>query len=241
MIRDEETPMTRIVLLAACVGAASVAGALLSVWLVQHDAPGPTGDLVRELARTRDDLGELMASHRRLEAEVRELSLAPAMAAPPPGTSGEAPASAGPGPAPADEVPITSEERIDEKVRTAVAESREADLQRIGQRFSSMARQREGAQLDGFVQSQGISPYQREEMEKILERRREAIGAFFRSLFGGGGEVDPATIREKVADVQRESDEALRSLLSPDQYEEWKKIDEASRQTPFGPPIGAPR
>jgi hypothetical protein len=232
--------MPRTLLLAVCVAAAA-AGIAIFALAFPRESPGVAPDLERELRKVGEELRELKTAHRQLESDVRRLSLAPPLPetgsrpAPSPDPAASAEGAEGAAPLP------TPEERIDEKVRAAVAESRVAEMERIGQRFSTMARQREAAILDRFTESSRLSAYQREEVEKVLDRRREAIGAFFRTLFGGGGDTDPAAIREKVADVQRETDDAIKSLLSPEQYEEWKKVDEAARQNPFGPPMGAPR
>jgi hypothetical protein len=241
MMPDQVNSMPRTALLAVCVVAAAVAGAAVFALAFPREPSGVSPDLEREFRRVSEELRELKTGHHQLESDVRRLSFAPplpegdARPAAPPDPAASAPGTAITAP------PPTPEERIDEKVRTAVAESRVAEMERIGQRFSAMARQREAAILDRFTEASHLSAYQREEVEKVLDRRREAIGAFFRTLFGGGGDTDPVAIREKVADVQRETDEAIKSLLSPEQYEEWKKVDEAARQNPFGPPMGAPR
>lgn len=232
--------MSRSLLVLLLALAAGAAGAAVSVLLSPHSSSRPPEDLARKVARLVEEIGALDAAHRDLAEEVRRISLAPPLPAGTPASPEEPVEESGTAPAPGPAAASATPDSIDEKVRTAVAASREAELERIGNRFSSMARQREFAALDRFSNSNGLSPYQREEMEKLLDRRREAIGAFFRTLFGGG-EADPAAIREKVADVQRETDEALRSLLTPEQYDEWKKVDEAALRSPFGPPMGGPR
>jgi len=101
--------------------------------------------------------------------------------------------------------------------------------------------------LDSLTEEHGLTPHQRDEMTKILERRRKAVGEFFRLMFGPGREgeeVDRAAIRAKIEDVQTETTTALQNLLSPSQYEAFEAQDPGSRMGGmggFGPPRGAGR
>ncbi len=213
--------------------ALALAGALggVAAILVAHPAGDPpASDLPQEVRRLKADCDDLRSLVTRLQGELEALRLSPVF-------RGAVPASPAPetaaGAASAPSAPLT-DNQIEDRVREAVKESRAQDFERMGRGFAGFARQRETAMLDRFTEEQGLSPYQREEMDKILERRREAIGAFFRTLFGGETEVDATALREKFSDVQKETDEALKTLLSPEQYEEFRKVDTMNRR---GPPF----
>jgi hypothetical protein len=218
--------------------AAGAVGAGVATLIAHEHASAPETGSAKELQRVVATLEELSSRQARLEQEVRELRLAPPLAAPAAGAAatGQADpaASEASGDTAAAASPSPEDAKIEEKVRTAVAASRAAEMDQIGQRFARMAKQREVASLDRLAESHGLSAYQREEMEKILDRRREAIGSFFRTMFGAGGETDPEAIRTKLTDVQKETDEAAKALLTPEQYEEFKKTDIASRAGPWG-------
>lgn len=133
-----------------------------------------------------------------------------------------------------------ADEKLDEKVREAVEKEQDAQREAIGRRFAAMAEEREKGLLDRLQEEAGLSAWQRTEMEKILARRRQAVGGFFRVMFGGEGDgTDMTAFREKMQTIRTETDEAVKQVLSPEQYETWTKEDAATRRGPmFGGPGG---
>jgi ATP/maltotriose-dependent transcriptional regulator MalT len=118
--------------------------------------------------------------------------------------------------------------KLVEAVKTAVAEEQRKRQEAMGERFAAMAKARESSLLDRLVEEHGVTPYQRGEMEKLLERRRQAIGEMFRTMFSGqeGGQPqDFMKIREKMGEIRQETDQEIQALLSAPQYEAFKAED----------------
>lgn len=216
------------------LAAAGALGGLVAAALVPAGGPGAaSGDA--DLRRVSARLDEALDRLAGLESRLRVLEDAPPLAADLPVERPVAkapPAASGAGEPPG---PAVESEQFEERVKELVKESQAAQMETMGRRFATMAKQRETGILDRLSERTGLSPYQRDEMERLLERRRTAIGEFFRTMFSGEGAetVSPDQIRQKVADVQRETDEALGALLTPDQYEAFKAEDEMMRRGPF--------
>jgi hypothetical protein len=196
--------------------------------------PMPTTDTASKSAA---ELEQALARVERLEARVEILEKAPPMA----NGSTLAPAASMSGSSEADASPIASAdaEAIDERVRELVKETQTNQMKQMGKAFEGMAKQREAGMLNRLAKENGLNDWQRTEMERLLERRRAAIGEFFRSMFGGeGGEggqpVDMSQIRKKIEDVQRETDEEIKTVLTPDQYEAFQSDEANRRGGPFG-------
>ena len=136
------------------------------------------------------------------------------------------------------------QKELQDKVLEAVEKNRAAEREEMGKRFSAMAAQRETSMIKRLEESAGLSAYQTEELTKLLGRRREAIGEFFRTMFGrrgGGEEVDFEAIQKKVADVRQETDEEIKALLTPEQYEKFTKEESTNRRGPWSMGGGRPR
>ena len=130
----------------------------------------------------------------------------------------DATADATPSPVPADaaaEESTPPKAEIEDTVKTVVAAEQRRRQEVIGKRFQAMAKQRETAMLDRLTEEHGLTGHQRDEMEKILARRSDAIGMMFRTMFSGEreGMPDISEVRKKIVDVRAESDEQLKVLL----------------------------
>lgn len=228
--------MSRTLLVLFGFALSGAAGAAVAV-LATHDTgtgmEAPPG-LARVEARV-SDVETQVASIRDAVRALRTPPPAPVATAPAPLAAG-VPSSDAADPT----APALTDEKLDEKVREAVEKEQDAQREAIGRRFAAMAEQREMGLLDRLAEEAGLSAWQRTEMEKILAKRREAIGSFFRVMFGGGGDTtDMGDFREKIRAIRQESDEAVKQVLSPDQYETWTKEDAATRRGPmFGGPGG---
>jgi hypothetical protein len=238
------------VVLAAAVGAAAAT-------LLSPSEPKVPETVSRKLARLESRLDDLESSAGvrdpgGLELEVRELraevsrlqdrSLGTAEAnegLPAAPATGEAGGVDGTGPADEDVDP-----KLEEKVRELVAQTDRRRLETWGNRFAEMREQREKSMLDRFQDEQALSSYQREQLDRILARRRQAIGEFFRTMFSEGADrPDMDAIRRKVADVREETDDELKNVLTPTQYEAFTELESTTRRGPpwmggGGPPGG---
>jgi hypothetical protein len=218
------------VLIGVCAG---LAGGGAAVLLSGNEAAGDSAGAPPP-SEAAEEIAELSRRIAALEEEVRTLRAAPPMA--------EAPAAPIAEPETAEETAAASAaaplpEAIQEQVAKEVRESRDKEREAMGRRFSEMAKQREAGALDRMVEKHGLTAYQREEMEKILERRRQAIGEFFRQMFapGEGEQADLGEVRKKMADVRDETEKEIQALLSPDQYEAWQTEQPRGRGPGFGP------
>ncbi|MHC4471863.1 MAG: hypothetical protein ACYS99_12960 [Planctomycetota bacterium] len=220
--------MAKTALLIIGFAAAGVLGALTATLAVRGESDTrPGGDLSKILARVE----AVEAKVDRIQAEMRELRTPPPLPDPRMAPTPLAGRAAVEEPRPA------LDKELDEKVRKAVEESRDAEQEAIGRRFSAFAEQREKAVLKKLKDESGLSSYQEEEMQKILTRRREAIGEFFRTMFSRrrteGEETEFTKIQEKIREVAQKSDEEIKALLTPEQYEKFKEEDRMSRRGPW--------
>jgi hypothetical protein len=149
-------------------------------------------------------------------------------------------------------VPEVTQDAVDEKVQKAIDAQAQKRREQQGRMMSDWAKRREATVLDSLAENHGLTPHQRGEMEKILDRRRAAMGEFFGTLFGGGGRTrrtagadagteqtpDMAAIGEKMQTIRAESDEQIKNLLSPTQYDAFKEDDRMGRGPGMGRGMG---
>ncbi len=185
-------------------------------------------------ARAIAQLEQLSARLERIENRMEVMEKAPPMPA------GQAVAPAVVIPSAAEDITVldagTLSPEIDERVRELVKENQANQMQQTGKRFAAMFKQREAGMLDRLTENNGLSAWQRTEMERLLERRGKVIGEVIRSMFGqeGDGSVDLATIRKKAEDVRKETDLEVKEILTPEQYEAFQADSANRRGGPWG-------
>ena len=218
-------------------GLAGVLGAAVAV-LAMNVGSDEASDVKVDDSRGPAQLEQLSARLDRLADRLEILEKAPPMS---PGQA-IAPAAAIPSAAPAD--PLAAEPPpgdIDDRVLKVVQEREANRAKQMGSFFSGMMKQREAGVLDSLAEDQGLNDWQRTEMEKILEKRREVMGTFFRTMMSGGGEepVDFTKLREEAERVRKETDEEIKNILTPDQYKVYEDSGLNRMRGPMGGGRGA--
>ena len=223
------------IMLVGCL-AAGLIGAIAGIALTADDAT-PTKPDNGAPSEVSAKLGELSQQVARLSDRIRVLETAPPMAsapvspavAPPSGLDPENPNAAAMAPEAA--------EALEERVREIVNERQKAQWDSMGRGFMAMAKQRESGMIQRLKDNHGLAPYQAEQLESLLERRRNAIAEFFRSMMSpeeGAEPMDMGKIREKITEVAEKTDEEIENLLSPDQYEAFQADPANQRGGPWG-------
>ncbi len=219
--------------------AAGAVGALTAVLAVRS----PSGPAESAAAPAPEDPGieDLERRVERLSRRVRVLEEIRRMRGAPEAATAAAPAAEDA--AAAAPLPETIDKVVGDKVQEALAKSEAERRNAIGRRFVALAAEREKDLIARLAEKAGLTPYQQTEMAKLLARRREAMSGFFRSMFGSGSDQKPeeiAKIREKAATIREETETAIKDLLTPDQYEVYRK-ERASLRGPgrfLGGPMG---
>ena len=227
--------MTRISSTILGFGLAGVLGAAVAVLAMSagaDEAPGAKFDDSRISAQMEQLSARLDVLSERLEV----IEKAPPMVG---GSQAVAPTPFIPSGEDADPLaaqPMPND--FDERVAEAVKKNASTQMEQMGNRFASMAKQRESRALDSMVSDHGLNDWQRSEMERILEKRREVIGNFFRTMFSGNSEepVDMAKMREEAEKVRAESEEEIKTLLTQDQYKAYEEsgLNRRGGGGPFG-------
>lgn len=214
--------MTRISSTILGFGLAGVLGAAVAVLAMSARADEATGARFDD-SRISAQLEQLTARLDVLSERIQVIEKAPPMVG---GGQTVAPAAAIPSEESADPLagqPLPND--FDERVAEAVKKNASTQMEQMGNRFASMAKQRESGVLNGLAENHGLTDWQRTEMEKILEKRREVIGGFFRTMFSGNSEepMDMAKMREEAEKVRVESEEEIKTLLTADQYKAYEE------------------
>jgi hypothetical protein len=211
--------------------AAGAIGALAATAL-RHDPIDHTSDAPREDPRVE----ELVAAVERLRQEVDDLRSAPPVVANAPAPAramSETPAMMEP-----DEVAVAGAAAVPEKkvleaaVSKAVADARKKEMEAIGNMWAGRAAQRDKDMVVQFAKDHGLTDYQRDEMSKIIEARRDKLGPYYRKMFTpseDGKPRDYAQIQKDMEKVREEADEELKTLLSTDAFEAFQKQEENRR------------
>jgi hypothetical protein len=227
--------MSRVVISIVGLAAAGLVGALAAVLVLKdHAAPAETsaapaadGALVADLLEKVD----------RLDRRIEVLEKTAMKAAPPPAAI-----------RPTDDVPDLAEnapasitpETLDARVKEAMQKERTEQMEAMGQRFAARAAQWEKGMIGRVAEQAGLSSYQQEELAKLLEKRREAVGSYFRNMFApgrqdsgrqdsgrqsqdSGSPPDMTKMREEMEAAGKEAEEEIKALLTPEQYEVLQK------------------
>jgi hypothetical protein len=214
------------------LAAAGVVGALAATLVTKDHAvsadAAPPPD--RADARLAEAIEKIDALARRVEVlEQTSLDRAVAAAEPPALTPEQLSEAAGAA------APVTEDE-LKEKVKEMVTEARNQEWEQMGQRFAARAAEREAGMVKRLGETAGLTTYQQEELTKLLGARREAMGNFFRTMFTPGEQTEPVDmrkLREDLETVRAETDEQIKALLSPDQYDAFTKEESSMRGPGF--------
>jgi hypothetical protein len=217
--------------------AAGAIGALAATVMHPTDDGGAAPPAPREDPR----VDSLVAAVEQLRQDVAMLRAAPPVAAESPAmrTAGSAEALNGadsPEDAADPAAAAPKGEEFEKAVADAVAKSRQKEMEAIGKMWTDRAAQREKGMVTQFAKDQGLSDYQRDEMIKLMDKRRERLSPLYRAMFtpAPDGETrDFARIREDMQKVRDETQEELKGLISVDQAEAFQK-QESSRRGGMG-------
>jgi hypothetical protein len=170
----------------------------------------------------------------RLERELEEIrSTPPAIVNPPRTRALDAPVGVAESPGSEESVAARLKDpEFKEAVKKAVADARKEEMEAMGRMWTNRAAQREKDMVDRFAEEQGLSDYQRDELTKIVTSRRERLSPQYRAMFtppAEGETRDMAKIQKEMEKVRADSDEALKSLLTIDQFDAFKKQEESRR------------
>ena len=215
------------------LAAAGAFGALVAAVILKEQPPAtaPPEDVSRLDAR----FDELAGQIERLHRQVQLIQDAPPLPDAPDREVRATAASAEQGElAPPESLPDASlpPDELETRVREVLRKTREEEREARGQRWANWAQDRQKSMLDRLAENHGLTAYQRGEMEKLLATRREAIGSYHRVRFSASAADEGADLnklRQAAESARTETDEAIKSLLSADQYEAYKKEEEASR------------
>lgn len=214
--------------------AAGAIGALAAIVM----QPSDNGDGLRTGAVSDPRVAELINSVDRLRQEVADLKATPPLVvdAPAMASAGGAKALDESGGTDAAATAPVEGEQFEKAVEKAVAKSREKQWEAVGKMWTDRAAQREKSMVTQFAKDQGLTDYQRDEMIKTLDKRREKLTPLFRAMFAppADGETrDMAKIREDMEKVRDDTVTDLKGLISEDQVEAFQK-EESSRRGGFG-------
>ena len=100
---------------------------------------------------------------------------------------------------------------------------REREDRRIGQAQNRMDRR-----MERYTADLGLSPYQTQEMGRILLQQDQKIRAYFEEFREGGGPADHGDIRSTMTDLRGGTRDQLSLILSVDQMSQYEESSQGS-------------
>ena len=130
---------------------------------------------------------------------------------------------------------------FEESVLEVLEAREEAQLRRQEARRAEQAQSRMDRRMERYTADLNLSPYQTQEMGRILLDQDQKIHAFFEGFQAADGLADHGDIRKSMTDLRAGTREQLVSVLSADQLSQYEESSQgiSIEVSDFGHPGGA--
>ncbi|MCA9705163.1 MAG: hypothetical protein KDK70_04845 [Myxococcales bacterium] len=122
----------------------------------------------------------------------------------------------------ADVEAILEDPVLDQQVRSIVEQEREAERERRDERRAERFAEMREEVLDELVKVASLSDEQRESIGGLWQGESERIGPLIEE--GRSGERSFREIREEIEGIHKETDDAVRAMLSEAQFEHYDEL-----------------
>jgi len=110
-------------------------------------------------------------------------------------------------------------DKVDQAIKDIQQEERDARTKQMNEQ----AQQRIVRIIDGFAKAQNLNDYQKQELSKIITDRLNKNMELANQV--RSPDANREELRTKMETLRNESNEKVKSILLPQQYEEYKKIE----------------
>lgn len=112
-------------------------------------------------------------------------------------------------------------DRINQVVKEIQKEEQDARIQQMNARMQ----QRIARGIEEFAKAQNLNDYQKQEFTKIVTDRVNKTMELFSQMRSSENAANPEESRTIMDTLRNESNEKVKQILLPQQYEEYKKIE----------------
>lgn len=121
-------------------------------------------------------------------------------------------------------------DQVTQVIKDKEKKDRDAQMQRIADAITQTIKTR----IDEFAKAQNLNDFQQQELTRLVAERSSKTMALFAQMQDQGTSRD--TIRTQMDAIRNESDEKIKQVLQPQQFEEYQKIEnQLTRGAGFGP------
>ena len=114
------------------------------------------------------------------------------------------------------------------KVEEAIKVIEEKQQEERVARMAEQAQKRIAQRIDEFAKAQNLNDYQKQELTKIIsDRAAKSLELFaqMRQNSDSGQQLSPEQMRAQMDTIRTESNEKVKQVLLPNQYEEYQKVE----------------
>lgn len=112
-------------------------------------------------------------------------------------------------------------DQVNQVVQDIQKEEQEARIQQM----NAQMQQRIVRRIDEFAKAQNLNDYQKQELNKIVTDRFNKSMELFSQMRSSENSVNPDEARTKMDTLRNESNAKVQQILLPQQYDEYKKIE----------------
>lgn len=112
-------------------------------------------------------------------------------------------------------------DKVGEVIKDIQQKEREEQMKRFSEQIQQMLTKR----IDDFAKAQNLNDYQKQELNRIVSERSTKTMELFSKM--RNQEITFDKLRTDGESLRKESNEQVKQILLPQQYEEYSKIEEA--------------
>jgi hypothetical protein len=110
-----------------------------------------------------------------------------------------------------------------DKVEESIKNIQQKQREEMGKRMSEEIQKAIAKRIEEFAKAQNLSDYQQQELNKIISDRTNKMMELFNKE--RSQEITREEVRTKMDSIRNESNENVKQVLSSQQYEEYKKVE----------------
>ena len=114
--------------------------------------------------------------------------------------------------------------KVEEAIKIIEEKQRAEQVKRNAEQLQKRITQR----IDEFAKAQNLNDYQKQELTKIIsDRAAKSLELFaqMRQNSDSGQQLSPEQMRAQMDTIRTESNEKVKQVLLPNQYEEYQKVE----------------
>ncbi|HLD36547.1 MAG TPA: hypothetical protein VJC37_07475 [Planctomycetota bacterium] len=114
--------------------------------------------------------------------------------------------------------------KVEEAIKIIEEKQRAEQVKRNAEQLQKRITQR----IDEFAKAQNLNDYQKQELTKIISDRAAKsleLSAQMRQNSDSGQQLSPEQMRAQMDTIRTESNEKVKQVLLPNQYEEYQKVE----------------